>query len=76
MNWELEKARAEVAVRQARMAEVYDEAKLWQPMGQIFGCYNFHQACNELREAEERLRFLEKRELARVPANDSEREAG
>lgn len=72
---ELEKARAEVAVRKARMAEVYDSANGWQPMLQIFGAYNYHQACNELRESEERLRKLEQLDAADRAADNDTRKA-
>lgn len=72
---DIEKARAEVAVRQARMAEVYDSANGWQPMLQIYGAYNFHQACNELREAEARLRHLEALDRADRAENDTQKAA-
>lgn len=73
---DLEKARAEVAVRKAQMAEIYDSANGWQPMLQIFGCHNFHQACTELREAEARLRKLEALDASdRQAANDTRKAA-
>lgn len=60
MSWEREiaEARVDLERRKARCREMYDATNDWQPMHQIFGAYNFHQACNELRESEERLARL------------------
>lgn len=66
MTWELEiaDARADLERRKAHCRDAYDATSGWQPMLQIFGAYNFHQACNELRESEARLRVLLARQAA------------
>ncbi len=64
MSWAVEGARADVALCKRRCREEYDATNGWSPMLQLFGCYNYHQACNELRAAEERLRLLLAKEEA------------
>lgn len=57
-SFEIERARADVAARKARCGELFD-VSTWYPMHSIFGCWNYHQAVNELRESEQRLARLE-----------------